>query len=201
MNSLFSSWHCYAPFCQGVLVNSTRLTVRHGREKHQGIHRSYHHDVAPSSLGRSLASRKRLYGQSDDIVPYQLPGDSRRKDRPAVLLHVLAIDNFVELPHRLPSLQLSQMTSIDIGSRQLFRTPKEEDIATGRVAAVPLNLVATDDSGSTSLVSTLVVSRSASRELRSFSCSKHHGLGLFQPVPHPLAPGKSFSLQLNPRTF
>ncbi|KAK3941247.1 axial budding pattern protein 2 [Diplogelasinospora grovesii] len=49
--------------------------------------------------------------------------------------------------------------SIDGGARRLFGTPSEADIGAGEAVGVPISLIATDDSGSTALDATLVVSR------------------------------------------
>ncbi|KAK3373273.1 hypothetical protein B0T24DRAFT_702803 [Lasiosphaeria ovina] len=50
--------------------------------------------------------------------------------------------------------------AIDSSARRLFGTPDDADVAPGQVLGVPIGLVATDVSGSTSLNITLVVSRS-----------------------------------------
>lgn len=51
--------------------------------------------------------------------------------------------------------------SIDSDSRTLYGTPQDGDVAAGTVVGVPIVLVATDSTGSTSQNATLVVSRDA----------------------------------------
>ena len=49
--------------------------------------------------------------------------------------------------------------SIDNGARRLYGTPKEADIGSGEVVDIPVGLVATDETGSTTLDITLIASR------------------------------------------
>ncbi|KAM0333165.1 hypothetical protein ACHAQA_001825 [Verticillium albo-atrum] len=49
--------------------------------------------------------------------------------------------------------------SIDDSTGRLFGTPEEDDVSKGDVVGVPVDVVATDDSGSVTMTATLVVSR------------------------------------------
>ncbi|SPQ22273.1 394ae22b-9f42-46e9-8b71-7da94881c5f1 [Thermothielavioides terrestris] len=92
--------------------------------------------------------------------------------------------------------------SLDSDARRLFGTPEEEDIAPGRVVAVPLNLVATDDSGSTTLFATLVVSRSPGPMVEIPFDKQAPDFGTFSAPSAILSPpGKAFSFRLDPNTF
>jgi len=94
--------------------------------------------------------------------------------------------------------------SIDSSSRRLFGTPKKEDVppASGAVVGVPLNLVATDDSGSTTLTVTLVVSRNPGPKLRIPLTNQTPGfLAFSRPSSFLSTPAEPFSFQLDPNTF
>lgn len=92
--------------------------------------------------------------------------------------------------------------SIDSDARRLFGTPGQGDIVPGVVSGVPLNLVATDDSGSTTLTATLVVSASPGPKVEIPLQNQHPNFGTFSsPSAILSAPGKSFSFKLNENTF
>ncbi|KAK4038434.1 hypothetical protein C8A01DRAFT_17473 [Parachaetomium inaequale] len=92
--------------------------------------------------------------------------------------------------------------SIDSDARRLFGTPGQDDVAPGRVAGVPLNLVATDDSGSTTLTATLVVSASSGPRVEIPLQNQVPDFGTFSSPSSILsAPGKGFSFKLDPNTF
>ncbi|KAK4122456.1 hypothetical protein N657DRAFT_657283 [Parathielavia appendiculata] len=71
--------------------------------------------------------------------------------------------------------------SIESDSWRLFGTPGPDDVPSGELAGVPVSLVATDDTGSTTHTATFVVSRAPSAILS--------------------APGKAFSFRLDLNTF
>ncbi|KAH6844949.1 hypothetical protein B0I37DRAFT_398482 [Chaetomium sp. MPI-CAGE-AT-0009] len=82
--------------------------------------------------------------------------------------------------------------SIDSHARRLFGTPGQDDTVPGRVTGVPLNLVATDDSGSTTLAATLVIPlQNQAPDFGTFS----------SPSAILATPGKSFSFKLDPNTY
>ncbi|TPX15721.1 uncharacterized protein E0L32_000055 [Thyridium curvatum] len=56
--------------------------------------------------------------------------------------------------------------SIDSSGRRLYGTPQDGDVAQGEVVGVPIELVATDNSGSTTMSSTLVVCRNAGPQIQ-----------------------------------
>ncbi|KAK3902030.1 hypothetical protein C8A05DRAFT_44468 [Staphylotrichum tortipilum] len=92
--------------------------------------------------------------------------------------------------------------SIDSSSRRLFGTPSKDDVAPGSVVGVPLNLVATDDFGSTTLPAALVVSRSPGPKVKIPFKNQHPDVGTFsRPSSFLSAPGQAFSFQLDPNTF
>lgn len=92
--------------------------------------------------------------------------------------------------------------SIDSDARRLFGTPKEEDVAPGRIVSVPVNLVATDDSGSTVLTAILVVSRSPSPKVEIPFGEQIPDFGVYSSPSSLLsAPEDKFSFALDPRTF
>ncbi len=92
--------------------------------------------------------------------------------------------------------------SIDSGSRLLFGTPSVDDIPPGRVAGVPLNLVATDYAGSTTLAATLVVSPSPGPKLEIPFSEQVPDFGTFSgPLAVLSTPDKAFAFQLDPNTF
>ncbi|EAQ92286.1 hypothetical protein CHGG_00521 [Chaetomium globosum CBS 148.51] len=92
--------------------------------------------------------------------------------------------------------------SIDSDARRLFGTPKQDDIVPGVASGVPLNLVATDDSGSTTLAATLVVSASPGPRVKIPLQNQAPDFGTFSSPSAILStPGKSFSFKLDPNTF
>ena len=92
--------------------------------------------------------------------------------------------------------------SIDSNSRLLYGTPRAEDIVPGRVAGVPLNLVATDGSGSTTLTATLVVSRYPGPRVEIPFAQQVPDFGIFSGPSSVLsAPGSPFAFQLDSSTF
>ena len=92
--------------------------------------------------------------------------------------------------------------SVDSDARRLSGTPREDDIVQGRVAGVPVNLVATDESGSTTLAATLVVSRSPGPKVEIPLKKQVPDFGTFSnPSSILSAPGTSFSFDLDPDTF
>ncbi|KAK4237455.1 hypothetical protein C8A03DRAFT_44668 [Achaetomium macrosporum] len=92
--------------------------------------------------------------------------------------------------------------SIDSNSRRLFGTPGEEDVAPGRVVDVPLDLVTTDNSRSTTLTATLVVSRSQGPKVGVPLDKQVPGFGTFSsPSAILSSPSQAFSFRLSPDTF
>ncbi|KAH6649707.1 hypothetical protein F5144DRAFT_18213 [Chaetomium tenue] len=92
--------------------------------------------------------------------------------------------------------------SIDSDARRLFGTPKQSDIVPGVAGGVPLDLVATDDSGSTTLTATLVVSASPGPKVKIPLQYQAPDFGTFSSPSAILStPGKSFSFKLDPNTF
>ncbi|KAK4190724.1 hypothetical protein QBC35DRAFT_377400 [Podospora australis] len=92
--------------------------------------------------------------------------------------------------------------SIDSGSRRLFGTPREEDVAPGQVVGVPVNLVAMDESGSTTHAATLVVSRNRDPKLELPLDKQVPDFGVFSAPSSLLAgPDKPFSFSLDQKTF
>ncbi|GAB1313835.1 polarity establishment/cellular polarization [Madurella fahalii] len=92
--------------------------------------------------------------------------------------------------------------SIDSDARRLFGTPREEDVAPGRVVGVPVNLVAADDSGSTLLTAILVVSRSPGPKVEIPFEAQVPDFGVYSSPSSLLsAPKDEFSFDLDPGTF
>ncbi|KAK3301422.1 uncharacterized protein B0H64DRAFT_37823 [Chaetomium fimeti] len=92
--------------------------------------------------------------------------------------------------------------SVDSDARRLFGTPGQDDVVPGHVTGVPLDLVATDDSGSTTLTATLVVSASPGPRVEIPLQNQVPDFGTFSSPSAILStPGKSFSFELNPNTF
>ncbi|KAK0615846.1 hypothetical protein B0T17DRAFT_357564 [Bombardia bombarda] len=91
---------------------------------------------------------------------------------------------------------------IDSDARRLFGTPSETDITPGDVVGVPVNLVATDNSGSTTLAATLVVSRRPGPTVNITLDQQVPPFGIFSRPSSILSPpGTQFTLDLSPATF
>ncbi|KAL2115594.1 hypothetical protein VTJ04DRAFT_9849 [Mycothermus thermophilus] len=92
--------------------------------------------------------------------------------------------------------------SIDSRSRRLFGTPGSGDAGPGRVTGVPLELVASDDSGSTSMSATLVVARGRGPEVEIPFEKQPPSFGIFSGPSSVLAdPDKDFSFRFDPETL
>ncbi|KAK3328511.1 hypothetical protein B0T19DRAFT_442400 [Cercophora scortea] len=92
--------------------------------------------------------------------------------------------------------------SLDSEARRLFGTPTEADVAPGTVVGVPVGLVATDSSGSTTLDTTLVVSRSPAPLNKIPLDQQVPRFGIFSsPSSILLPPQTPFALDLAPDTF
>lgn len=92
--------------------------------------------------------------------------------------------------------------SIDSDARRLFGTPGPDDVARGRVTGVPLNLVASDDSGSTTAAVTLVLAQSPGPEVEIPLEKQIPDFGTFSSPSAILSPpGEGFSFQLDQNTF
>ena len=92
--------------------------------------------------------------------------------------------------------------SIDSESRRIYGTPEEADVAPGDVVGVQFELVAADDSGSTSLDATLVVSRNPSPSVALPLSRQIPEFGSFsQPSSIVMGPQQAFTLNFAPDTF
>lgn len=92
--------------------------------------------------------------------------------------------------------------SIDSDARKLYGTPKETDVSSGDVVNVPVGLVATDETGSTTLDITLIVSRKAGPKLDIPLNQQIPGFGFFSNPYTILSPPRNqFSFVLDPKTF
>ncbi|KAK3360196.1 hypothetical protein B0T25DRAFT_449118 [Lasiosphaeria hispida] len=92
--------------------------------------------------------------------------------------------------------------SIDGESRHLFGTPNEADVTPGQVVGVPINLVATDETGSTTLGATLVVSRSSGPKVSIPLEQQTPRFGVFSSPASVLTPPQTpISFDLAANTF
>ncbi|KAK4463465.1 hypothetical protein QBC42DRAFT_337591 [Cladorrhinum samala] len=92
--------------------------------------------------------------------------------------------------------------SIDSKERRLFGTPNNENVGPGEVEGVLLNLVATDQSGSTTHTATLVVSRNKGPKLQVPLEKQIPKFGVFSGPSSLLAlPDVPFSFDLKQDTF
>ncbi|KAK1783484.1 hypothetical protein QBC45DRAFT_447487 [Copromyces sp. CBS 386.78] len=91
---------------------------------------------------------------------------------------------------------------VDSGARRLYGTPKEADVGPGEVVDVPVGLVATDETGSTTLDFTLIISRKTGVELDIPLNQQIPGFGFFSNPYTILSPPRNqFSFVLDPKTF
>ncbi|KAK3378591.1 hypothetical protein B0H63DRAFT_525809 [Podospora didyma] len=92
--------------------------------------------------------------------------------------------------------------ALDSEARRLFGTPRDGDIAPGEVAGVAVNLVATDDTGSTALDATLVVSRNPGPKVDVPFENQAPLFGTFSRPSSILSPPNThFSFDLSQHTF
>ncbi|KAK3953981.1 hypothetical protein QBC32DRAFT_104114 [Pseudoneurospora amorphoporcata] len=91
---------------------------------------------------------------------------------------------------------------VDSGARRLYGTPKEADVGPGEVVDVSVGLVATDETGSTTLDFTLIMSRKTGVELDIPLNQQIPGFGFFSNPYTILSPPRNqFSFVLDPKTF
>lgn len=92
--------------------------------------------------------------------------------------------------------------SIDSGARTLYGTPKQEDVGPGDVVDIPVDLVATDETGSTTLDITLIASRKPGPKLDIPLNQQIPGFGFFSNPYTILSPPRNqFSFAMDPKTF
>ncbi|KAK4678995.1 polarity establishment/cellular polarization [Podospora pseudoanserina] len=92
--------------------------------------------------------------------------------------------------------------SIDSSNRRLFGTPSEGDVGPGEVVGIPVNLVATDQTGSTTHEATLVVSRNRGPNVEIPLEQQIPNFGIFSsPYSILSGPDAPFSFALDQKTF
>ncbi|KAK4179327.1 hypothetical protein QBC36DRAFT_79185 [Triangularia setosa] len=92
--------------------------------------------------------------------------------------------------------------SIDSSSRRLYGTPGDGDVAPGEVVGVPVNLVATDQTGSTTHEATLVISRNRGPEVEISLEQQIPKFGIFSgPYSILSGPDTPFLFALDQKTF
>lgn len=107
------------------------------------------------------------------------------------------------LPMTYSLLKAPKWLAIDSKARRLFGTPREADVTSGDdVVGVPIEIVATDRTGSTTLSATLVVSKRPPPEVLIPSAEQVPTFGPFsQPSSVLSYPEKPFSFAFSPKTF
>ncbi|OTB09159.1 hypothetical protein M426DRAFT_18535 [Hypoxylon sp. CI-4A] len=92
--------------------------------------------------------------------------------------------------------------SIDSDSRRLYGTPSDEDVPPGEVVGIPIELVAEDDTGSTTTNPTLVVSRNPPPTIAVPLSEQLPKFGTYiAPSSIHLHPSKPFSFSFDEHTF
>ncbi|KAI1657327.1 hypothetical protein F4813DRAFT_85908 [Daldinia decipiens] len=92
--------------------------------------------------------------------------------------------------------------SIDSSSRRLFGTPSDDDIPSGEVVGIPIELIAEDETGSTTTRSTLVVSRNRPPVINVPISKQLPKFGTYiAPSTLHFHPSKPFSFSFDEHTF
>jgi hypothetical protein len=92
--------------------------------------------------------------------------------------------------------------SLDGKARRIYGTPKNSDVAAGEVVGVPLDIVATDNSGSVTMSATLVVSRNPPPTVSvPLSAQVPQFAPFSQPSSIIMRPDTSFDFDLASNTF
>ncbi|KAI3390899.1 hypothetical protein diail_8428 [Diaporthe ilicicola] len=92
--------------------------------------------------------------------------------------------------------------SLDSDLRRLYGTPQDADVGPGTNVGVPVTLVATDSTGSTPLVVTLVVSRNPGPVVKVPVSDQIRNFGTYsEPASILLYPDRSFLFAFAPDTF
>lgn len=93
--------------------------------------------------------------------------------------------------------------SIDSSGRRLYGTPQEGDVAPGAIVGVPISIAAEDEQGSTTVNSTLVVSRNPAPKVVVPLSEQLPSFGQLYSAPSSviLNPLENFSFQFDTNTF
>ncbi|OTB12377.1 hypothetical protein K445DRAFT_14806 [Daldinia sp. EC12] len=92
--------------------------------------------------------------------------------------------------------------AIDSSSRRLFGTPNNEDVPPGEVVGIPIELIAEDETGSTTANPTLVVSRNRPPVIEVSISKQLPKFGTYiAPSTLHLHPSKPFSFSFDEHTF
>lgn len=98
--------------------------------------------------------------------------------------------------------QSPDWVSFDASARRIYGTPRNTDVAAGEVVGVPVDIVATDGSGSVTLSATLVVSRNPPPTVAVPLAAQTPDFAPFsQPSSFIMRPDTSFSFALASDTF
>ncbi|PNY26194.1 Axial budding pattern protein 2 [Tolypocladium capitatum] len=92
--------------------------------------------------------------------------------------------------------------SIESNTRRLYGTPKDSDVSPGNVVGQPVDIVATDGQGSTTMSATMVISRNPPPSVQIPMSKQIEGFGNFSAPSSVLSyPSTNFKYSFDPNTF
>ncbi|KAI0881720.1 uncharacterized protein GGS22DRAFT_191907 [Annulohypoxylon maeteangense] len=130
----------------------------------------------------------------------QLPPVARISEAFEFIFSPITFSSPSDITYRLENAP--KWLSIDSDSRRLFGTPSDEDVPPGEVVGVPIQLVAEDETGSTTATPTLVVSRNKTPKISIPLSEQLPKLGTYiAPSSIHFHPSTEFSFSFDKQTF
>ncbi|KAI2464439.1 hypothetical protein F4781DRAFT_71847 [Annulohypoxylon bovei var. microspora] len=155
------------------------------------------------ALGAAAAALATLAGAAPvDNFPInsQLPPVARISEAFEFIFSPITFSSPSDITYRLENAP--KWLSIDSASRRLFGTPSDEDVPPGEVVGVPIELVAEDETGSTTAKPTLVVSRNKPPTISIPLSEQLPKIGTYiAPSSIHFHPSKEFSFSFDEHTF
>ncbi|KAI1207176.1 uncharacterized protein F4807DRAFT_452999 [Annulohypoxylon truncatum] len=153
-----------------------------------------------SAAAAALATLARAAPIDNFPINSQLPPVARISEAFEFIFSPITFTSSSNITYRLENAP--KWLSIDSDSRRLFGTPSAEDVPPGEVVGVPIQLVAEDETGSTTATPTLVVSRNKPPKISIPLSEQLPKLGTYiAPSSIHLHPSKEFSFSFDKHTF
>ncbi|KAI1462806.1 hypothetical protein F4805DRAFT_10651 [Annulohypoxylon moriforme] len=152
------------------------------------------------SAAVALATLARTAPVDNFPLNSQLPPVARISEAFEFIFSPITFSSPSDITYRLENAP--KWLSIDSDSRRLFGTPNDDDVPPGEVVGVPIQLVAEDETGSTTATPTLVVSRNKPPKISIPLSEQLPKLGTYiAPSSIHFHPSIEFSFSFDKHTF
>ncbi|KAI1105139.1 hypothetical protein F4804DRAFT_154045 [Jackrogersella minutella] len=154
------------------------------------------------ALGAAAAAATLVGAVPVDNFPLnsQLPPVARISEAFEFIFSPITFTSPLDITYRLENAP--KWLSIDSSSRRIFGKPSDDDVPPGEVVGIPLELVAEDETGSTTAKPTLVVSRNRPPTIAIPVSTQLPKFGTYiAPSSLHLHPSKPFSFSFDEHTF